>query len=308
MSLDTVRVLIAVGFFMVLMFLRLEADRFGAAEYDEPNRPKPGRGKAGPWTRSSWYAIGLLLLASIYLIHPTSGNTLYMVLGRKLDVLVFGSVLAALGLAQAAAFARYRYGYLRLPPAPAYPGAALNSIATAVVDEIAFRGALLGTLVAVGLPDGAAILVATLGYVLATRLAAPGRHPYMLLLAGGIGLACGVATLVTGGLGAAIVGHAVTSFAVFVCTGHAGQVQATGSEPEEVELRNGLPEGWQDARRPRAAGRGAEPRNYAGAIGQPGFSDRAGRRPTSGAKSGKTTVWARFTGRPSGDGKGRPSR
>jgi Type II CAAX prenyl endopeptidase Rce1-like len=307
-SLDSVRVLITVGFFMVLMFLRLEANRFGAAEYDEPSRPKTGRRRTGPWTRVSWYGIGFALLAAIYLVHPAPGNDLYMVLGRKLDVLLFGSILAALGLAQAAGFARYQYGYLRLPPAPAYPGATLNSIATAVIDEVAFRGALLGTLVAVGLPGGAAILLSTLIYVLATRLAAPGRHPYMLLLAAGMGVACGAATLVTGGLGAAIVGHAVTSFAVFICTGHAGQVQPSGSEPEEIESRNRLPDGWEDARRPKFAGRGAEPRDYAGVIEESGFSDRTGRRPGAHGKSGKTTVWARFAGRPSGGVKGRRAR
>ena len=109
MSLDSVRVLITVGFFMVLMFLRLEANRFGAAEYDEPARPKTGRRQTGPWTRVSWYVIGFALLAAIYLVHPAPGNDLYMVLGRKLDVLLFGSILAALGLAQAAWFARYQY-------------------------------------------------------------------------------------------------------------------------------------------------------------------------------------------------------
>ena len=70
----------------------------------------------------------------------------------------------------------------------------------------------------------------------------------MLLLSLGIGLACGWATVRTGGIGAAILAHALTSFAVFVCTGHAGQVAGRGAEPDEVEaLRK--PDGWQDARR-----------------------------------------------------------
>jgi hypothetical protein len=290
---DNVRILIACGFFMLLVFLRLEAEKFGAAEFDEP-----GRRKTGPWTRVSWYVIGLALLAAIYFVHPSSNRVLFMVLGRKLDVLAFGGLLALVGLAQAVAFARYNYGYLRLPAGPAYPGAALNSIATAVIDEAAFRGALLGTLMAVGAPGVLAVLLSTLAYVLATRLATRRRHPYTLVLAVGMGLGFGAVTLVSNGIGAAIVGHAVTSFAVFVCTGHAGQVQPIGAEPEEIESRNMLPEGWEDARHPSKAGRGAEPRDFAGLIEQSGFSDRTERH--TGRKSGKKAVWVRFAGRPSG--------
>ncbi|HEX7491903.1 MAG TPA: CPBP family intramembrane glutamic endopeptidase [Candidatus Limnocylindrales bacterium] len=298
MNPDNVRILIAAGFFMLLVFLRLEAEKFGAAEFDEPNRRK-----TGPWTRTSWYAIGLALLAAIYVVHPSSSHTLFLVLGRKLDVLAFGAILAVVGLGQAAAFARYNYGYLRLPAGPAYPGAALNSIATAVIDEAAFRGVLLGTMVALGVPGVLGVLLSTLAYVLATRLATRRRHPYTLALVIGMGLVFGVVTLITNGIGAAIVGHAVTSFAVFVCTGHAGQVQPIGAEPEEIESRNMLPEGWEDARRPSKPGRGAEPRDFAGVIEESGFSDRTGRHTADGRRP--KTVWVRFAGRPSGRPKGK---
>jgi len=300
---DTVRILIAAGFFMVLIFLRLEADRFGAAEYDEP-----GRKRTGPWTRLSWYVIGFVLLAAIYFVHPESGRVLYMVPGRKLDVLLFGGILALIGLGQAAAFARFRYGYLRLPPGEAYPGAAVNSVATAIIDEAAFRGVVLGTLVALGAPAAAAIVLSTIAYVLATRLAAPGRHPYALLLAAGMGLAFGWVTLATGGIGAAIVGHAVTTFGVFVFTGHAGQVQFIGREPEELESKSRLPEGWQDARRGSSAGRGAEPSGFVGATEPSGFSDRAGHRTADGKRVRGKTVWVRFSGRPENRQSGRRAR
>ena len=42
----------------------------------------------------------------------------------------------------------YRYHRLRFPDAWSYPGALLNSIATAFIDEVTFRGALLGLLLA----------------------------------------------------------------------------------------------------------------------------------------------------------------
>jgi membrane protease YdiL (CAAX protease family) len=302
MNPETIRVLVASGFFMLLLFLRLEAGRFGAAEYDEPGK------KRGPLTRLAWYAIGLALLAAIYLVHPAPHDVLFLLVGHRTDVITYGAILALPGLAQAGAFAWLRYGYLRLPPARAYPGAALNSIATAVIDEAAFRGALLGALLAIGLPDGGSIVVATVVYVLATRLAAPGHHPYPLLLAGAMGLAYGWATLASGGIGAAIVGHAITSFAVFVCTGHAGQVPLAGLEPEDLERRTRLPEGWQDARRPPTPGRGAEPRDFGEAPEPSGFNTRAGRGAAPVRHSGGLMAWARSTSRAVARPAGRRSR
>jgi hypothetical protein len=299
MSTDTIRVLIAAGFFMLLILLRLESDRFGAAEYDEP-----GRRRGGLWARLSWYLIGLALLAAIYHVHPAPHDVLNLLVGRPTDVLLFGALLAFLGAAQAAAFAWYRYGYFRLPPPEDYPEAAVNSIVTAVIDEATFRGALLGTLVAMGLPGVAAILLATLTYAIATRLAAPGRHPYMVLLALGMGIAFGVATLVTGGLGAAIIGHAVASFALFVCTGHAGQAQPVGREPEELESQKQTPEGWQDVRR-GVAPAGTEPGDFE-EIGPSGFVDRTARRAATARHSGGIMTWARAAGqRPYAGGRRR---
>ena len=292
MNTETVRALVAGGFFKLLFFLRLEASRFGAAEYDEP-----GKRRIGPLTRLAWYAIGLALLAAIYIVHPAPHDVLTLVVGHRTEALAYGAILALPGLVQAAAFAWLRYGYLRLPPARAYPGAAVNSIATAVIDEATFRGVLLGTLLAVGLPDGGAILLTTVVYVLATRLAAPGHHPYPLLLAGAMGLAFGWATLASGGIGAAIIGHAVTSFAVFVCTGHAGQVPPPGLEAEDVARRARPPEGWQDALRPLAPGRGAEPHGFGEAPGQSGFTSRAARGARPVRHSGGLMRWARAANR-----------
>ncbi len=303
MNAEVVRVLVASGFFMLLLFLRLEASRFGAAEYDEP-----GRRRTGPVTRLSWYAIGFALLWAVYTVHPAPHDVLFFVLGHRTDVILYGAVLALPGMAQAAGFAWLRYGDLRLPPARAYPGAAANSIATAIIDEATFRGVVLGGLLALGFPGGAAILLATFVYVLATRLAAPGHHPYPVLLAVGMGLAFGWATIASGGLGAAIIGHAVTSFAVFVCTGHAGQVPAAGNEPEDLELRRLPPLGWQDARRPLNPGRGAEPGGLADGPTQSGFAGRAGRDAQATRRSGGVLALVRGGARTVTHNAGRRAR
>ena len=41
--------------------------------------------------------------------------------------------------------------------------------------------------------------------------------------------------MATGGIAAAFLGHAITRFAVFLCTGHTGQTKPRGREAEEIE-------------------------------------------------------------------------
>jgi hypothetical protein len=242
--LEQIRVVISIGLVMLLLLLRLDAERFGAAEYDEPaNRFKPRFS-----TRLSWYVLGFALLGALYWVHPQPQDVLYLILGLRGDVLLYGALLAVVGVAQAAGFAYYHYRKLRLPSPEAYPGAGLNDIATAVIDEATFRGALLGMLLAIHLPAAAAVLAQAVVYALVTRMGVRGRHPYMLALSLGIGVACGWATVQTGGIGAAILGHAMTSFALFVFSGHAGQIAPRGGKPEGTELSRRVPEGWQDAR------------------------------------------------------------
>jgi hypothetical protein len=67
----------------------------------------------------------------------------------------------------------------------------------------------------------------------------------MFLLSLVIGLVGGWATLLTGGIGAAFLGHAITRVAIFLSTGHAGQLAPRGTEPEEVDRRRRTPEGWR---------------------------------------------------------------
>ena len=82
-------------------------------------------------------------------------------------------------------------------------------------------------------------------YGLATRLGAPGRPWYMLAAMVAIGLAGGWLTAITGGIGAAFIGHAITRVAIFLVTGHAGIPKPKGTEDEEIERRHRTPEGWR---------------------------------------------------------------
>lgn len=236
----TLRILVGLGLTLLLVMLRVEADRFGAAEYDEPLRGQ----RRSLLLRLAWYAVGVVGIVAVLFIHPNAGFDLHLTVGDRGGILL-GLVLGGVGVAQAIGLALYHYRRIRLPEVEAYPGALANELLTAFIDEATFRGALLGYLLWIGTPVELAILAQAITYTLATRLGAPGRNQYMFVLSLAIGLIGGWATVLTGGIGATFLGHAITRMAVFLTTGHAGQLGPRGTEPEDVERRLRAPEGWR---------------------------------------------------------------
>jgi hypothetical protein len=238
--LPTFRTLIAVGLALLLVMLRLEAANFGAAEYDDPVDGRMPSLKR----RIAWYSIGLALVAGIVLVHPQPQQDFALSSGDRALSVFYGLAYAGVGTAIALGVAYYRYRRIRFPDVWSYPGALLNAIVTAIVDEVAFRGAILGLLLLTGLNPTVSNVIQALLYALATRLGAPGRNRWLLAMALGIALAGGWVTAVTGGIAAAFFGHAATRFAVFLTTGHAGQFLPKGREVEEIEAKRRPPSGW----------------------------------------------------------------
>ena len=239
---DISRGLIVVGLTLLLVLLRLDAERFGTAEYYESTRdgerPRVRR-------RLAWYGLGAALVVAIAYIHPAPQGQLFLGSGDRLGAVTGGLIFAGLGIAQALAFATLRYQRIRFPEITSYPGALLNSTATAFIDEATFRGAIFGMLLGLGLEANLANIIQTLLYVLTTRLGAPGRDRYLLVLTIAIGFIGGWLTAVTGGIAAAFLGHAATRFAVFLATGHTGQTLPKGREVEEIDRRRRPPDGWR---------------------------------------------------------------
>jgi hypothetical protein len=236
------RGLITIGLTLLLALLRLDAERFGTAEYYEATRdgerPKIRR-------RLAWYALGVGLALAILFIHPRPQQELFLGSGDRLGAVIGGLAYGLAGVAFAIAFATVRYHRIRFPASWSYPGALLNSTATAFIDEAAFRGALFGLLLSTGLDPTLSNIIQALLYTLTTRLGAPGRDRYLLLMALAMGLVGGWLTAATGGIAAAFLGAAITRFAVFLCTGHTGQTKPRGREEEEIEKRRRTPEGWR---------------------------------------------------------------
>lgn len=239
---DPIRVLVALAIAFFLVMLRFEAEKFGAAEYDEPSRDGH---RATFLRRLSWILLGFALVGALVLVHPDADGELGIGLGDRAEVLLFGFGFGAVGMLQAAAYAYYRYGRIRFPPAWTYPGAVLNALGTAFIDEVAFRGAVLGLLLLVGFDPLVAVLTQALLYTLATRTGAPGRGRYMFVLTLVGSLVAGWITVATGAVGAAFLAHAITRISVFVCTGHAGQPALRGQEIEETWEFRRPPPGWR---------------------------------------------------------------
>jgi len=240
---ESLQALIFYGFVGLLFLLRLDAQRFGAAEFDDE--------EATSWRdwlrRLTWYGFALLLLAIIYLMHPLHLSVLRLQAGTDLGLsLAVGFALAAIGALLAVTYAWVRYRDLRLPSAERYPAGLLTSVGTALVDEATFRGVLLGLLLAAQWPADLAIGFQAVLYVIATRLASRDRPLGIVLIFLLVGLVGGWVTVATGGIGAAFLGHALTRLAIFAVTGHAGQLRdVTTDEEEAVDASDLTPEGWE---------------------------------------------------------------
>ena len=196
-SVDDVRrrsraALIAVGLALLLVMLRFEAEHFGAAEYDEPTRdgtaarPAPAR-----VVRAGHRGVAVAICTSIRRRRATCSWA--RATGSRRSSAA--SRTAPLGALRPSPSRRCGTAACASPTSRSYPGALLNSIATAFMDEAVFRGLLFGLCSSVGLDPTLANVIQTLVYALATRLGAPGRRPILLVLVLAIGLFCGWLTL-----------------------------------------------------------------------------------------------------------------
>ncbi len=243
----TIETLILLAIVGLLIVLRFDARRFGAAEYEDEGAFDGWRG----WLRRlSWYGLSIGLIFVVYFVYEQPLTILHLQMGEpRLAALISGIALGAIGIGYAMAYAWSSLHEFRFPPLNLYPQGLFNSVATSFIDEATFRGILLGLLVLSNWPTDLAIGFQAVLYAMATRLAGRGRPTGMLLLSLGVGLIGGWLTLRFGGIGAAFLGHTLTRFAVFVVTGHAGQLRAGTAEEEQEAIREGAsgetPAGWE---------------------------------------------------------------
>jgi hypothetical protein len=231
LTFDNLMTLAALG---LLVILRFDARRFGAADFDDEADINDWRGWA---SRLTWYVLGIVLVVVIYFVFGQPETLLHLRLGEPRPVaILWGLALAFVGAMAGLVYAWWRFGVVNLPEGRAYLVGLLNSFLTAFIDEAAFRGVLLGLLLWSNWPPIYAVAFQAVVYALATRLGGAGRPRSLLALWLGMGVLNGMLTVITGGIGAALLAHTLTRFAIFVATGHAGQVTPTAAaEDEEAE-------------------------------------------------------------------------
>jgi hypothetical protein len=205
-----------VGFAGLMLLMRLDARRFGAAEWDTED---------GDWrawlSRLTWYAAGFALALTIFALHPAPASELNLVFAPdRGEALLLGLIYGAGGIAAAFALAIITHGRVSFPQPSRYPGGVLNAVGTAFFDEFLFRGVMLGLLVSLGLPDWMAVTGAALIYGGAIRAGTGGRGILALLASLAIAVVGGVLVLMTAGIAAAFMGHAITRFALFMTMGY----------------------------------------------------------------------------------------
>ena len=217
---DELRTLMAIALAGLLLLLRLDAPRFESAEYDAERADDSLGGLA---TRLAWPLLAMVLAAGVAVLLPAGRSAIGLGAAAFLSApTVAGALLGSvLGVLAVVGLARLR-GPDRVPrlgPAPRLPRLALDAAATAIVDELTFRGVLLGLLLLAGLTPVLAFLVQLLVYGLETRL---GQYTVTLGLLGealALGVLTGVLALATGGIAAPLVAHAVTRFAALAVPG-----------------------------------------------------------------------------------------
>jgi membrane protease YdiL (CAAX protease family) len=213
-SLEELRIVVALAMIGLLLLLRFDSARFGAAEFDPgPNFDTP----VALVVRGAWPLIAVFIVSVAAFVLPAGSEALGVVpAGRRTGesmalALTFGGM--GIGAVFGIAYLRSRAWPPRFIPLAWVPRTALNALGAALVDEIAFRGALLSLLVTAGCPVVAAFLVQDLVYGLATRLGADNGTLPLLGAALVLGAVSGLLALSTGALLAPVLVHLVVRFA-----------------------------------------------------------------------------------------------
>jgi hypothetical protein len=207
--------LLFVGFAGLMFLLRLDARRFSAAEWDTED------GEWRVWLpRLSWYGAGLALALLIFALHPSPVSDLNLDLAPdRGEAMILGLAYGGVGIIAAFIVAILRNGHISFPRPARYPGGVLSSVGTAFFDEFLFRGVLLGLLLTLDLPNWLAIAGAAFIYAGAVRAGTGSRGLLMVLVWLTIGVVGGFLVVMTAGIAAAFIGHAITRFALFMTMG-----------------------------------------------------------------------------------------
>jgi hypothetical protein len=210
---DSLQVAIALGLTVFMVLLRFDAERIMHSDYFRYRTAW-----LGPL---SYYALVLIFALGIAWILPQGRVTLFLTGGEPGTVLPVMITFAVVAVLNGAAFAFLRFGAIRPIPSQLLPSRIVGAAANALAEEIQFRSIVLGMLIFATGPQwaGLANLVQALLYGIVHRRLLEERDWYFL--AGSVLLAygAGAATLATGSVIPAIVGHFAVTMGIFAFAG-----------------------------------------------------------------------------------------
>ena len=208
---ESLRLSIALGLTIFLVLLRFDSDRIMRSDYFRYRYPW-----LGP---VSYYGLVVLFAIGIAIILPNGRGHLFLTRPEPGTMLPLVLGFAAVGILNAVAFAFRWYGGITPLPTSLLPSRLLGAGASAVADELQFRSIVLGMLIFAGIEAGIAVIIQALLYGLAQRRLWRERQWYFLIGSVILGYACGWATVLTGSVLPAMVGHFVVIAALFAFAG-----------------------------------------------------------------------------------------
>ncbi|MEX0710512.1 MAG: CPBP family intramembrane glutamic endopeptidase [Chloroflexota bacterium] len=210
---DSLRLSIALGLTIFLVLLRFDSDRIMRSDYFRSRAPW-----VGPL---SYYGLVVLFAIGIAVILPRGRALLFLAPGDPETMLPVMLLFCGVALLNGVvlAFLRYR-AILPLPQellVPRLAGAAANAFA----EELQFRSIVLGMLLFAELPGGVgtALVVQALLYGLVHRRLWNEGDWYFLAGSVILGYAAGLATVTTGSVVPAMVGHFAVTASLFAFAG-----------------------------------------------------------------------------------------
>jgi CAAX prenyl protease-like protein len=208
---DSLRLSIALGLTIFLVLLRFDSDRIMRSDYFRYRYPW-----LGP---VSYYGLVVLFAIGIAIILPNGRGHLFLTRPEPGTMLPLVLGFAAVGILNAIGFAFRWYGGITPLPPSLLGSRLVGAGASAVADELQFRSIVLGMLIFAGIEAGIAVIVQALLYGLAQRRLWRERQWYFLIASVILGYACGWATVLTGSVLPAMVGHFVVIAALFAFAG-----------------------------------------------------------------------------------------
>jgi hypothetical protein len=208
---DSLRLAIALGLTLFLVLLRFDSERITRSDYFRYRTPWMGP--------VSYYILVIGFAIGIAIILPSGREQLFLTGGDPDEMLPVMLLFSAVALLNGVALAFVRYGGILPLPTELLPSRVLGAAVNAISEELQFRSIVLGMLLFADVPVGWAIAVQALIYGLAHRRLWRDRDWYFLAGSVLLGWAAGVATVETGSVIPAIVGHFAVTMALFAFAG-----------------------------------------------------------------------------------------